>query len=656
VSDDTTFTPRLGRIKNLGSKTGKSYLKRVLHAVAKAGFHKGKGTRFSGVRSGRGAGAGRVLAGRSSVEGFRQRRVVIKSRFVKIKGRGVKAAQTHLRYIQRDGVTRDGLPGELYGPHDDRVDGTDFLTKSAEDRHQFRLIVAAEDGEQYTDLKPFIRKLMTQMEQDLGTKLEWVAVDHHNTGHPHTHIVLRGRTDRKKDLVIARDYLSSGMRARACEIATFDLGPQTDLELKARRTREVDHERFTGIDAKLIAEQMRHGSVRTLGHGGSDGAARAGRLQKLARLGLAAEVTPGQWRLVDDAEKQLKAMGVKGDIIKTMHHDLKAKRLDRAPVEYAIYDPTDVNARTVSGRVISKGLADEISDRQYVILDATDGYSHYIDIGQVSPDDPVTEGSMIAVSPKQATPRAVDQRIASVAQAFSGRYDAERHQRHDPSVSTEFAETHVRRLEAIRKTARDTGIERSSDGTWTIPNDYLEKAASFERALLRTSPVQIRTLSHLSLERQTSAVGATWLDAELTTDKPTPLRAAGFGKDVTKALSDRQSWLMAQGLAKAEDGRVVYREDLMQELKTREFARVSDEISKNSGMTYAAHGREITGIYRKSLDLASGRVAVIETSTRAFTLVPWRAVLEKNLGQHVFGIARGDSISWTISRTRGLSR
>ena len=52
---------------------------------------------------------------------------------------------------------------------------------------------------------------MTQMEEDLGTKLEWIAVDHYNTGHPHSHIILRGKDDRGRDLVIAREYITKGV-------------------------------------------------------------------------------------------------------------------------------------------------------------------------------------------------------------------------------------------------------------------------------------------------------------------------------------------------------------------------------------------------------------------------------------------------------------
>ena len=141
VDDD--FEPRLGRIRSGGSKRGAGYLRRVLKAVSLAGARSGDGaSRFQGNRIGRGAGAGRVLRQRDRYAAFRTRRVVIKTRVVKFKGQGLKAAQLHLRYIQRDGVTREGQPGALYDRDGDKADGHAFLERSSGDRHQFRLIVA----------------------------------------------------------------------------------------------------------------------------------------------------------------------------------------------------------------------------------------------------------------------------------------------------------------------------------------------------------------------------------------------------------------------------------------------------------------------------------------------------------------------------------
>jgi len=114
----------------------------------------------------------------------------------------------------RDGVTREGAPGRLYEATRDDVDGGAFLDRSQKDPHQFRFVVSADEGARLADLKPFIRDLMAQMERDLDTGLDWVAVDHFNTGHPHTHIVIRGRDDQGKDLVMARDYIGHGVTMR----------------------------------------------------------------------------------------------------------------------------------------------------------------------------------------------------------------------------------------------------------------------------------------------------------------------------------------------------------------------------------------------------------------------------------------------------------
>src|SRR4029077_19829538 len=114
-----------------------------------------------------------------------------------------KAVSAHLRYLERDGVTRGGEEGQVYSAERDVEDGGAFLDRGREDRHQFRFIVSGEDGVELSDLRATTRDLMKQMEADLDTSLDWMAVDHYNTGHPHTHILLRGVTDDGKTLNIA---------------------------------------------------------------------------------------------------------------------------------------------------------------------------------------------------------------------------------------------------------------------------------------------------------------------------------------------------------------------------------------------------------------------------------------------------------------------
>src|SRR3546814_5332977 len=108
---------------------------------------------------------GRLLSSRDRFGGMRARRAVVKTRLVRIGSKGMPAARAHLRYIQRDGVTREGAPGKLYSAERDTADGKAFLQRCDGDRHQFRFIVSAEDGAEYPDLKPYVRRLMTQMER-----------------------------------------------------------------------------------------------------------------------------------------------------------------------------------------------------------------------------------------------------------------------------------------------------------------------------------------------------------------------------------------------------------------------------------------------------------------------------------------------------------
>lgn len=652
MSDDDDFKPKLGNIRSRGSKSGRKFLHQVLAASNLARGGGGK-SNFSGSRIGRGAGVGRVLASRDRYAAFRQRRVIIKSRIVRLAGKGMNGARAHLRYIQRDGVTRDGEPGQLYNALENEADGKAFLERADGDRHQFRFIVAPEDGIEYEDLKPLTRRLMTQMEEDLGTRLDWVAVDHFNTGHPHTHIMLRGRDDKGHDLIIARDYITTGMRERAAELVSLDLGPRTDREIENRLRAEVEQERLTGIDRRLMREMDENGIVSATDRNAFQQTLRSGRLKKLARLGLAEELRPSQWRLEAGLEDTLRRMGERGDIIKTLHREMGDRDIARSPADYVIHDPTDPHTKPVTGRVMARGLSDEINDRHYLIVDGVDGRAHYIDIGKGEATEPTPEGNIIRVASKSIEPRKVDRTVTEVAAANGGRYNIDIHLQHDPRATESFAETHIRRLEAIR---RATGvIEREPNGTWIIAPDHLDKVTEYERGRAKAAPVIVEKLSHLSLEQQVGSDGATWLDRELIADTFEPNRDSGFGREVREAQSRRRQWLIAEGLAREDQGNTVYRANMLTTLRRRELTRVAGQLSEQLGLAYAEtrQGEMVEGTFRRAVELASGKYAVIEKS-REFTLVPWRPVLDRHIGQHVSGVMRGDSISWTIGRQRGL--
>lgn len=144
----------------------------------------------------------------------------------------------------------------MFGPETDNADAKEFADQCKDDRHHFRFIVSPEDAADMEDLKRFTRELMAQAEKDLGTKLEWAGVDHWNTDNPHVHVIVRGRTDDGQDLVIDRDYIKSGLRDRAQDLVTLELGPRTELDIRRSLERQIEADRWTQLDRQLHGTRL----------------------------------------------------------------------------------------------------------------------------------------------------------------------------------------------------------------------------------------------------------------------------------------------------------------------------------------------------------------------------------------------------------------
>ena len=260
MSDDSEFRIRPGRIRSTRAQQARPFVAQALAAAQKAGgrvSRSGKITSGNRSRFGRGQRASiqanRLLSGRSRI-------VVIKTRVVRHAARSAPLG-AHLNYLRRDGVTRDGEKARMFGPEIDDMDAGAFAERCQDDRHHFRFIVSPEDAVDMTDLKAHARELMGQMEKDLGMKLDWLAVDHWNTDNPHIHIILRGRADDGQDLVISRDYIKEGMRARAQDLVTQELGPRTDLQIHRNLERQVEAERWTQLDRQLVRDAHKSGII-----------------------------------------------------------------------------------------------------------------------------------------------------------------------------------------------------------------------------------------------------------------------------------------------------------------------------------------------------------------------------------------------------------
>ncbi|MBN0509281.1 DUF3363 domain-containing protein, partial [Pseudomonas aeruginosa] len=127
---------------------------------------------------------------------------------------------------------------------------------------------------------------------------------------------------------------------------------------------------------------------------------------------------PGTWAIHADAEKTLRALGERGDIIRTMQRAMSGQ-----PRELAVFEPGD-DGRSLIGRVAAKGLADELHDRGYLIIDGTDGKAHYVALNARDELANYPTGAVVEVKGSTEV-RTADKNIASLAS--DGLYRTDHH-------------------------------------------------------------------------------------------------------------------------------------------------------------------------------------------------------------------------------------
>jgi type IV secretory pathway VirD2 relaxase len=577
MAEQDEFQVRPGRIRSSRAQRARPFITQVLTSVEKAGGHvRRNGSLGSQGRSHFGRGQVAFIQANRFISS-RSRGVMIKARFVRHASFRNKLGP-HLAYLKREGVTHDGDKARLFGPGTDDADPKAFAERCENDRHHFRFIVSPDDALEMADLNTFARDLMGQMEKDLGTQLDWVGVTHWNTEHPHIHIILRGRTDDGQDLVINRDYIKQGMRDRAAALITQELGPRTDLDIRRTLEKQITSERWTSLDRQLWRDASRTGFIDLAPKAGQPPdefqAPKIGRIHKLESLSLAEQVAPGQWAISEKAETTLRELGERGDIIKRIHNGLRERGIERSAANYVLAgESLDV---PVIGRLLDRGLDDELKGTAYAVIDGVDGRTHHIKLGDI---DSAGDGALGSI---------VELRI--------------------------FDDVKGRRR------------------------------------------VALAVRSDLSVESQITARGATWLDRQAVAKEPIALGQSGFGSEVRDALERRADHLVHQGLANRRAGGIVFSPNLLNTLRKRELQTLGERLAADIGRSFhsSSSGEYVAGTYQRRFALASGRFAMIDDGL-GFQLVPWSPSLEKHLGQHVSGVARGDGgIDWSFGRKRGL--
>jgi type IV secretory pathway VirD2 relaxase len=568
---------RLGRIRDRGrARRQKPFIAQALAAAEKAGgLSRRSESNAQSSRFGRGRAAS-IVAARSMTS--KTRSVTVKARVVRHRMKGA-ALKAHLAYLRREGVTRDGAAGRMFDAEHEDADHGGFAERCDGDRHHFRFIVSPEDAGRLSDLRAFTRGLMAQAERDLGSKLDWVGIDHWNTDNPHIHIVVRGKGEDGRDLVIARDYIGQGLRARAQNLATLELGPRSDIEIRHGLDAQVEADRWTRLDRVLAREAASHQGIVDLRPGadcpveGDIRSAMLARMKKLERLGLAEPLGPMRWHLSEEAEPTLRALGDQTDIIKRIHRGLTEQRIERSITDFALDDRD--HERPIVGRLVARGLDDELKGTAYAVIDGVDGRAHHVRLADLDAVSDVAVGGIVE----------------------------------------------------LRRYTDTAGRER----------------------------VALAVRSDLPVERQIEASGATWLDRQLVGRTPAVLSPGGFGGEVRAAIEARVEHLAGQGLARRQGQRIIFARDLLDTLRRRELDAAAQRIASTTTLQHypMQEGGTVAGTYRRRLDLASGRFAMIDDGL-GFSLVPWSPSLERHLSHDVSGLIQAGRIEWSFARGRGL--
>jgi len=545
---------------------------------------------------------GRVRKSPSSIEQLFSRRVIVKVNLVKMGAYGKDAQRHHLDYIQRDSAAREGDKGSLFGRDEVLADADEFHVRGKDDRHQFRVIISPEDGKEIGDLRTYTRTVMSQMERDLETRLDWVAANHYDTANPHSHVVIRGVDEDGKTLIIPRDYISHGMRDAAEHIATLELGPVSQIDVAKKLAGEIHKERFTKLDRDLLDKSVK---------------------------------------------RTLRRLGERGDIIKTYHRVLKETSLERASYNDPVYDPATSLSKPITGRVVSTGILDDVNDRSYIVVDTVHGEAIFVETGRAENITEIEPGMIVRAGPQSYSPKQSDYTIADIASKRDGVYSPSAHEMSDPSAREEFIKAHVRRLEAMRRKGH---AERHSDGSWMVPRDYLKRASDYEKSRGFGNPVRLDILARASLKDLPQTIGKTWLDEELRGSTVSGVYE-GFGEGVEKAKIERRQFLIKRGLLSKGE---VITDETLKTLEALDLDSAGKAISERIGKAYnkAPENGRISGLYREAILRPSGKFAILEQS-KEFTLVPWRKTMDRNLGKSISGSIKGQTISWSLSKSRG---
>ena len=280
--------------------------------------------------------------------------------------------KAHGRYLSRESATYRAAQREAgFDQTTDKLDVAQRLNgwQEAGDPRLWKIILSPEFGDKL-DMQGFARGVMAQVEKEIDAGVEWLAVAHYNTGHPHIHVAMRGMDRRGREIRLPKEFVKHGIRKLAEELCTEELGYRTRVQAMESQRRDVRELRYTGLDRTIARanSELADGTHFPVTCQGGRGQAQfvVARLAALEGMGLAHRVSADTWEVRRDFESVLRGMGKMADRQRTLAAGGILRSDERIPIQ-----PLDHRAvEWVEGRVLVHG--EEENGPSYVILESTD--------------------------------------------------------------------------------------------------------------------------------------------------------------------------------------------------------------------------------------------------------------------------------------------
>lgn len=529
------------------------------------------------------------------------------------------ALKRAVNYILRPGAGLGGQQPCLFGPEQDGIDRRAFLARCREDPAHYRLVVSPGDNCDLPDLTTYCRGLMRKVGRERGAELDWVAVEHHDTGRPHLHILLRDQTLDGRRLSLPFSFLRSGLSMSAQDLAMELLGPFVEKTPKTK----ILGKWFTALDhvvvdaAKnglLIAEDIPEPYRRDV----------LRRLSCLQTRGWIQSIGPGKWEVPPDLRQRLESSNLRrrreGVALRVVN---QSAWRDQGPrLEALSFEP----GMEIRGALVGfqrSGLRPQ--GAQTVVIDTIDGrLGHFTvpDLYAVLCLDQIPSGAIVQVSARPRETRRIDWTIAEVAAARDGVWSRADHSAARPDDWPKFIAFHQRRLDAL---AQEGVCTRLEEGRFAIPQDFSARALSTDIQKWGPAELKLEILDDRTLDEQVISPGLTWLDRLMGPDGR-PSLAGPFGEAVKTGLEARAAALTRTQFFSGDP--LVLSERDLQRLLAFECQRVLQSFDEDGREIFPLQeGQCESGLYVARVHIAGRPYAVLKGES-ATVLAPWKRGME----------------------------